>query len=78
VVFDILTICSGSYHVGGKTGTTLVSTPTGYALDSTIASFVGFAPVEDPAFIMLVKIGSAKGRPARRTTCSQSTTYAMR
>jgi cell division protein FtsI/penicillin-binding protein 2 len=78
VVFDILTIGSGSYHVGGKTGTTLVSIPTGYALDSTIASFVGFAPVEDPAFIMLVKIGSAKGRPARRTTCSQSTTYAMR
>jgi hypothetical protein len=33
-------------------------------MDSTIASFVSFAPVEDRAFIMLVKIGSAKGRPA--------------
>jgi cell division protein FtsI/penicillin-binding protein 2 len=72
------TICAGSYDVGGKTGTTLVSIPTGYALDSTIASFVGFAPVEDPAFIMPAKIGSAKGRPAGRTTCSQSMRYAMR
>ena len=34
------------YRVGGKTGTTLVSIPTGYALDSTIASFVGFAPAD--------------------------------
>ncbi len=44
------------YHVGGKTGTTLVSIPTGYALDSTIASFVGFAPVDDPRMIMLIKL----------------------
>jgi cell division protein FtsI/penicillin-binding protein 2 len=51
------------YHVGGKTGTTLVSIPTGYALDSTIASFVGFAPVEDPAFMMLVKIDQPKDDP---------------
>jgi Penicillin binding protein transpeptidase domain len=78
VIFDMPTICSSSYHVGGKTGTTLVPISTGCALDSTIASFVGFAPVEDPAFIMLVKIGSAKGLPAGRTACSQSTTYAMR
>jgi cell division protein FtsI/penicillin-binding protein 2 len=51
------------YHVGGKTGTTLVSIPTGYALDSTIATFVGFAPVEDPAFIMLVKIDQPQDDP---------------
>jgi cell division protein FtsI (penicillin-binding protein 3) len=51
------------YHVGGKTGTTLVSIPTGYALDSTLASFIGFAPVEDPAFIMLVKIDQPKDDP---------------
>ncbi len=48
------------YHVGGKTGTTLVSIPTGYALDSTIASFVGFAPVEDPRMIMLIKLDEPK------------------
>lgn len=48
------------YHVGGKTGTTLVSIPTGYALDSTIASFVGFAPVDDPRMIMLIKLDQPK------------------
>ncbi len=51
------------YDVGGKTGTTLVSIPTGYDLDSTIATFVGFAPVEDPAMIMLVKIDQPKDDP---------------
>ena len=48
------------YHVGGKTGTTLVSIPTGYALDSTLATFVGFAPVEDPA--AAVALGGAPTR----------------
>ena len=39
------------YRVGGKTGTsTYVDRP------DTIASFIGFVPVEDPQFIMLVKI----------------------
>jgi cell division protein FtsI/penicillin-binding protein 2 len=51
------------YKVGGKTGTTLVSIPTGYALDSTLASFVGFAPVEDPVMIMLVKIDTPQDDP---------------
>jgi cell division protein FtsI/penicillin-binding protein 2 len=51
------------YDVGGKTGTTLVSIPTGYALDSTLASFVGFAPVDDPAIIMLVKIDQPQDDP---------------
>lgn len=51
------------YKVGGKTGTTLVSIPTGYAIDATIASFVGFAPADDPAFIMLVKIDEPKDDP---------------
>lgn len=51
------------YHVGGKTGTTLVSIPTGYALDSTLATFVGFAPLEDPAIIMLVKIDQPQDDP---------------
>ena len=39
------------YRVGGKTGTsTFVDQP------GVIASFIGFVPVEDPQFIMLVKI----------------------
>jgi len=51
------------YHVAGKTGTTLVSIPTGYDLNSTIASFVGFAPVNDPRMIMLIKIDQPKDDP---------------
>ena len=51
------------YEVGGKTGTTLVSIPTGYALDSTLATFIGFAPANDPAFIMLVKIDQPQDDP---------------
>ena len=51
------------YKVGGKTGTTLVSIPTGYAHNSTLASFVGFAPAENPAFIMLVKIDQPQDDP---------------
>jgi cell division protein FtsI/penicillin-binding protein 2 len=51
------------YDVGGKTGTTLVSIPTGYALDSTLATFVGFAPVQDPSIIMLVKIDQPQDDP---------------
>lgn len=49
------------YHVAGKTGTTLVSIPTGYDLDSTIASFVGFIPYEDPQISVLVKIDQPSG-----------------
>jgi cell division protein FtsI/penicillin-binding protein 2 len=51
------------YDVGGKTGTTLVSIPTGYALDSTLATFVAFAPVDDPAILMLVKIDQPQDDP---------------
>ena len=49
------------YHVAGKTGTTLVSIPTGYDLDSTIASFVGFVPYEDPQVSVLIKIDQPSG-----------------
>jgi cell division protein FtsI/penicillin-binding protein 2 len=44
------------YHVAGKTGTSYISLPGGYAPGVTIASFIGFAPAEDPQVIVLVKI----------------------
>ncbi len=46
------------YYVAGKTGTAQVPKKdgTGYEPDITIGSFVGFAPVDDPKFVMLVKI----------------------
>ncbi len=45
------------YYVGGKTGTAQVasSNAKGYG-SKTIHSFVGFAPIEDPKFVMLVKL----------------------
>ncbi len=43
------------YTVGGKTGTT-----TFVDKSTTIASFIGFAPLEKPRFIMLVKIDEPK------------------
>jgi cell division protein FtsI/penicillin-binding protein 2 len=49
------------YRVAGKTGTTLVSIPTGYDLDSTIASFAGFIPYEDPQISMIIKIDQPSG-----------------
>lgn len=49
------------YSVAGKTGTTLVSIPTGYDLDTTIASFAGFIPYEAPAVSILVKIDQPGG-----------------
>lgn len=44
------------YHIAGKTGTSQMPIPGGYDPNSTIASFVGFAPADDPQFIVLVKI----------------------
>ena len=50
------------YYVGGKTGTAQVADKEkgGYSDDKTIHSFVGFAPVENPRFVMLVKLDDPK------------------
>ena len=46
------------YYVAGKTGTAQVSNPNGpgYLEGVTIGTFIGFAPVADPAFAMIVRI----------------------
>lgn len=51
------------YLVGGKTGTAQVanSGSRGYADGLTIGSFVGYAPLNDPQFVVLVKISNPKG-----------------
>ncbi len=44
------------FKVAGKTGTAQIPKPAGgYEEDQHIGSFAGFAPVEDPKFVMLVK-----------------------
>ena len=44
------------YTAGGKSGTAEIATTQGYVLERTIASFIGFAPADDPQFVMLVKL----------------------
>jgi cell division protein FtsI/penicillin-binding protein 2 len=50
------------YRVAGKTGTAEIPTPLGYTTNATNASFVGWAPLDDPRFLIYVwleKPGSA-------------------
>ena len=48
------------YYVGGKTGTAEVASARGGYGSKTIHTFVGFAPVEEPKFVMLVKLDDPK------------------
>ena len=44
------------YTVAGKTGTAQIPTPYGYHPTDIIASFIGWVPADEPAFIILVKL----------------------
>lgn len=44
------------YRVAGKTGTAQIPIPGGYHPTLTIASYVGWVPADDPAFVVLVII----------------------
>lgn len=50
------------YYIAGKTGTAQVpySDRVGYDPDKNIGSFIGFGPVDDPKFLMLVRIDHPK------------------
>ena len=54
------------YYVAGKTGTAQIPIAGGYA-EETNQSFVGFAPVDDPKFVMLVKLEKPNERFASMT-----------
>ena len=54
---------SQDHWVAGKTGTSQVPEGGKYAEDKTIASFIAFAPPEDPKFIMLVKLVAPSSSP---------------
>lgn len=51
-----------NYDIAGKTGTAQIpkTDSAGYYEDRTNATFVGFAPVEDPKFVMLVRLEEPK------------------
>lgn len=44
------------YSIAGKTGTAQVALAGHYDDKKTVASFVGFAPAENPKFVMLIKL----------------------
>jgi cell division protein FtsI/penicillin-binding protein 2 len=48
------------YRIAGKTGTAQIPTAVGYDPTDTIVSFVGYAPADDPKFIILVKLDRPK------------------
>jgi len=48
------------YYIGGKTGTAQVASRGGYSADDYIHTFIGIAPIENPAFVMLTKIDAPK------------------
>ena len=51
------------YRVAGKTGTAQIPVEGHYDAEKTIASFVGFAPAEDPKFVMLVTLREPQSSP---------------
>ncbi len=56
-------IFKDTHTVAGKTGTSQIPVKGGYKEDATIASFIGFAPAENPRFVMLVKLNEPQSSP---------------
>jgi cell division protein FtsI (penicillin-binding protein 3) len=50
------------YTVAGKTGTAYIAGSHGYNKDRHVASFVGFAPAENPRFVVAVVIKDPQGQ----------------
>jgi stage V sporulation protein D (sporulation-specific penicillin-binding protein) len=51
------------YRVAGKTGTAQIPVAGHYDATKTIASFVGFAPADNPRFVMLVTLTEPSSSP---------------
>jgi cell division protein FtsI/penicillin-binding protein 2 len=59
------------YYVAGKTGTAQVADKQGGYYDTNrIHTLAGFAPVEDPKFVMLVKLDNPKDANFAESTCA--------
>lgn len=51
------------YKIAGKTGTSQIPIAGHYDEEKTIASFIGFAPADDPQFVMLTKLAEPTSSP---------------
>ncbi len=58
------------YRLAGKTGTAQIPMPYGYDPDHTMASFIGWGPLEDPQFIIYVKLDEPMISPWGSTTAA--------
>lgn len=54
---------TSGFRVAGKTGTAQIPIAGHYDAEKTIASFIGFAPYEDPEFVMLVTLQEPTSSP---------------
>ena len=52
-----------NYRIAGKTGTAQIPVPGGYDPHGTIASFIGYGPVEDPRLLILVRLDRPRTSP---------------
>lgn len=51
------------YRIAGKTGTAQIPVAGHYDEEKTIASFIGFAPADEPKFVMLVTLNGPTSSP---------------
>src|SRR3989304_353013 len=51
------------FRVAGKTGTAQIPIEGHYDEEKTIASYIGFAPYDDPKFVMLISLKEPKSSP---------------
>ena len=51
------------WRIAGKTGTAQIPIAGHYDPEKTVASFIGFAPADSPAFVMLVALNEPKTSP---------------
>jgi cell division protein FtsI/penicillin-binding protein 2 len=51
------------FNIAGKTGTAQIPIAGHYDAEKTIASFVGFAPANDPKFVMIVTLKEPQSSP---------------
>jgi len=51
------------YRIAGKSGTAQISLRGGYTGNTTVAGFAGFAPLEDPEVVIMVRVDEPKDIP---------------
>ena len=58
------------YDIAGKTGTAQVASPGGYDASKTIGTFAGFGPLDNPRFVIVVKVTNPKAVKFAETTAA--------